>query len=1044
MSVKKQRTSPTGANVKTSARLAPLSYVFGVVILTLGIAWLISLMTNVDSVVMEMLKNVLIGLSGRLYFVLPLLFIWLGTALFLHAYHRVSARNILLAFCLYLAASAMISMVTFVTGKGNLMEYAYTYNRQRLVSSPGSITAYMQRLFTWGSAGSMQLCGGGALSVLFAYPAFKLFGVIGGIIFLGVLLIVLFLALTRINVIDTIRTLSDRMEKRRIKRAQRQTSGETKKKEQKQERQQTLPYEELRRGQQVQIETTCEQTQIPDDYDRGLNNAGSANGYAQTGIMQEADTFSQTDAFAQQSAYPQDTPAPYEGYVEAPQQPYPVQPAYYQPPEASYGQQMQDGFYPVNNGDALYDERFVLHPERPSGNVSNTTETYDQPPRASTVQSSVNKRETVPVAPVAERPAAAVSRTTQTQKTAAMPVRPAPEKAAPFAEAVLPKDDEDVPPWEDELPQQKNEPIVKETKPEQTTSDWKTQLQKKKEELDRQARTEDAPAKLPPSAKPLLDRAPKQVFTDPVVELTGERVPISPIADGADKRDARMDGTPRPPTIRQMEMPMLVAYTPPSINLLGQGKAWSDRPDTTQEDQQRAQQIERTLTTFNITSQVREITHGPAITRFALKLAEGIKVKQVISVLDNIALDMASDRVRVEAPIPGTTYIGIEVPNSKVSSVMLREVLDSEEMRKNTSPLVVALGKDIAGKPILCDLSKMPHLLIAGATGSGKSVCINSIVCSLLYRASPTQVRLIMVDPKQVELQVYNGIPHLLVPVVSDPKKASSALNWVVQEMFERYGKFSAKSVRNLEGYNRKMAGTEEELPNIVVIIDEMADLMDACRKDVEESVRRLAALARAAGIYMVLATQRPSVDVITGVIKNNIPSRIAFTVSSGVDSRTIIDINGAEKLMGKGDMLYQPTGAAKPTRVQGCYVSDEEVMSITDYIRQRYQADYNPNIQEHMEQQQEAAEDPMDDDGGVEPTDTQFDDLLKEAIRMAVEDGQSSISMLQRRLRVGYARAGRLIDEMTKRGIITESEGSKPRKTKITREQYMEMMRDD
>lgn len=1042
MSVKKQRSSQTGANVKTSARLAPLSYVFGVVILTLGIAWLISLMTNVGSVVMGMLKNVLIGLSGRLYFALPLLFIWLGTALFLHAYHRVSARNILLAFCLYLAASAMITMVTFVTGKGNLMEYAYTYNQQRLVASPGSIAAYMQRLFTWGSDGAMQLCGGGALSILFAYPAFKLFGVIGGIIFLGVLLIVLFLALTRINVIDSIRTLSDRMEKRRIRRAQKQTGGEQKKKEQNQERQQTLPYEELRRGQQVQIETTYEQTPAASDYDRGLNTADTANGYAQTGVMQEADPYSQPDAFSQQSAYAQEAPAPYEGYVEAPQQPYPAQPTYYQPPEATFHQQMQDGFYPVNNGDALYDERFVLHPERSPGNASNAPEVYEQQPHASTVQSNVNKRETATPPPAAERPAAA-NRTPQTQK-AAVPVHQAPEKAVPFTEAVQPKDDADIPPWEDEPPKHKNETISQGTKPEQTASDWKAQLQKKKEELDRQARTEDAPAKLPQSAKPLTDRAPKQVFTDPAVELTGERVPISPGADGADKRDARMDGTPRPPTIRQMEMPMLVAYTPPSINLLGQGKAWSDRPDTTQEDQQRAQQIERTLATFNITSQVREITHGPAITRFALKLAEGVKVKQVISVLDNIALDMASDRVRVEAPIPGTTFIGIEVPNSKVSSVMLREVLDSEEMRKNTSPLVVALGKDIAGKPILCDLSKMPHLLIAGATGSGKSVCINSIVCSLLYRASPTQVRLIMVDPKQVELQVYNGIPHLLVPVVSDPKKASSALNWVVQEMFERYGKFSAKNVRNLEGYNRKMAGTDEELPNIVVIIDEMADLMDACRKDVEESVRRLAALARAAGIYMVLATQRPSVDVITGVIKNNIPSRIAFTVSSGVDSRTIIDINGAEKLMGKGDMLYQPTGAAKPTRVQGCYVSDEEVMSITDYIRQRYQADYNPNIQEHMEQQQEAAEDPMDDDGGVEPTDTQFDDLLKEAIRMAVEDGQSSISMLQRRLRVGYARAGRLIDEMTKRGIITESEGSKPRKTKITHEQYMEMMRDD
>ncbi len=364
-------------------------------------------------------------------------------------------------------------------------------------------------------------------------------------------------------------------------------------------------------------------------------------------------------------------------------------------------------------------------------------------------------------------------------------------------------------------------------------------------------------------------------------------------------------------------------------------------------------------------------------------------------------------------------------------------------MHAARNPLVVALGKDIAGKPILCDLSRMPHLLIAGATGSGKSVCINSIVCSLLYRASPEDVRLIMVDPKQVELQVYNGIPHLLIPVISDPKKASSALNWVVNEMFDRYGKFSSMSVRNLDGYNKKV-GKDKKLPNIVVIIDEMADLMEVCRKDVEESVRRLAALARAAGIYMVLATQRPSVDVITGVIKNNIPSRIAFTVSSGVDSRTIIDVNGAEKLMGKGDMLYQPTGASKPTRLQGCFVSDEEVARITENIVTRYQADYNLDIQSQMDEAQDSAGKGSGDEAAAESMEGEFNDLLSNAIRMAVEDGQTSISMLQRRLRIGYARAGRLVDEMTKRGIVSESEGSKPRKVLISREQFLEWLKEN
>jgi len=302
----------------------------------------------------------------------------------------------------------------------------------------------------------------------------------------------------------------------------------------------------------------------------------------------------------------------------------------------------------------------------------------------------------------------------------------------------------------------------------------------------------------------------------------------------------------------------------------------------------------------------------------------------------NIGLTLGTNHIRMESPIQGTSYIGIELPNEKVTTVSLREVLESPEMKNNSNPLLVALGKDIAGTPVLCDLSKMIHTLIAGATGSGKSVCINSIVCSLLYRATPEQVRMIMIDPKQVELQVYNGIPHLLTPVVCDPKKAAAALNWVVNEMFERYNIFSANKVRNLTTYNKIKAGTGEVMPNIVVIIDEMADLMEVCRKEVEESIRRLAALARAAGIFLVLATQRPSVDVISGVIRNNIPSRIAFAVSSGTDSRTILDSIGAEKLVGRGDMLFKPAGS-EPRRVQGCFVKDEEVEAITEFVRRQY-----------------------------------------------------------------------------------------------------------
>ena len=489
-----------------------------------------------------------------------------------------------------------------------------------------------------------------------------------------------------------------------------------------------------------------------------------------------------------------------------------------------------------------------------------------------------------------------------------------------------------------------------------------------------------------------------------------------------------------------MDMPL--QYQAPPIRLLSESRH-VPQADAAQEDERRAQIIESTLGSFGVEAGVKQIMHGPSITRFAIQIAPGVKVSRVTNTADNLALELKTKHVRVEAPIQGTSYIGIEVPNALVSTVALREVLDSPEMRGNPSPLLVALGKDIAGAPVLCDLSKMPHLLIAGATGSGKSVCINSIVCSLLYRTSPEQVRLIMIDPKQVELSVYNSIPHLLVPVVSDPKKAAGALAWVVQEMLERYGKFSAQGVRNLAGYNKANRGTDKALPNIVVIIDEMADLMEVCRKDVEESIRRLAALARAAGIYMVLATQRPSVDVITGVIKNNIPSRIAFAVSSGTDSRTIIDINGAEKLMGKGDMLYKPAGTS-PLRVQGCLVTDEEVNAVTDYIARRYQTDYDPNIIEHLDTAGRERSEADDASSPDEEGEGELDDLLRQAIEMAVEDGQSSTSMLQRRLRVGYARAGRLIDEMEKRGVVSHSEGSKPRKTLITREQYYELFGDE
>ena len=463
---------------------------------------------------------------------------------------------------------------------------------------------------------------------------------------------------------------------------------------------------------------------------------------------------------------------------------------------------------------------------------------------------------------------------------------------------------------------------------------------------------------------------------------------------------------------------------------------------TAEEDEARSRRLEQTLASFNVQARVVHVTHGPAISRFELELATGTKVGKVAGLEKDIAYGMEATSVRIEAPIPGKSLVGVEVPNRKVATVTLREVLESPQMQNAKSLLTVALGKDIAGTPVICDLAKMPHLLIAGATGSGKSVCVNAIINSLLYRAGPEEVRLILIDPKVVELQCYNGIPHLLIPVVNDPHKASAALAWAVAEMMERYDRFAERKVRNLDGYNASLEEGEKPMPRIVVIIDELADLMMVCKKDVEEYICRLTQLARAAGIHLIVATQRPSVEVVTGLIKANIPSRIAFKTASYIDSRTILDRNGSEQLLGYGDMLYLPTGAFSPLRVQGCFLSDEEVNRIATHVREANPSTYDPDILDKLEQLSSSGQEGPSADmiGGATETGPMDTGLFEQAVEYAIQDGQISTSTLQRRLKIGYARAGRLTDEMEERGIVSAKDGSKPRKCLITREQWEEM----
>lgn len=451
-----------------------------------------------------------------------------------------------------------------------------------------------------------------------------------------------------------------------------------------------------------------------------------------------------------------------------------------------------------------------------------------------------------------------------------------------------------------------------------------------------------------------------------------------------------------------------------------------------------ATKLQKTLYSFGVSARVENVSVGPAITRYELKPAEGVRVSKIAKLADDIALNLAAESIRIEAPIPGKQAVGIEIPNKEKEIVHLRDIIETPEFQGANSKLSMALGRDVAGEAVVADIAKMPHVLIAGSTGSGKSVCINTLITSIIYKSKPSEVKMVMVDPKVVELSVYNEIPHLLIPVVTDPRKAAGALAWAVQEMENRYKMFASKGVRDLKGYNEALESeaSEGKMPQIVIIIDELADLMMVAAKEVEDSICRLAQKARAAGMHLVIATQRPSVDVITGIIKANVPSRIAFAVSSQIDSRTILDMAGAEKLLGKGDMLFYPIGASKPTRVQGAFVSDKEVEKIVDFLKSNGGVTYNEDIIESIENANKS--DKQKDMENDEEDDT--DPFLNDAINSVIEIGQASTSFIQRRFKVGYARAGRIIDQMEARGIISGYEGSKPRKVLITKERWQEL----
>lgn len=955
--------------------------VLGILLIAIGALSLISIVGGIKGAVFTIIRQVMQGLGGALCIGIPLFLIWGGALAAFSARRKAPLRAYVLLSLLFFCVMGIFNLLSQV-GTFSMMEYTIAYNQK--ITPPITDPKGYWPMITAG----YQICStsgafGGALGMIIAWPLWTFTGVVPGVVILSGISLVCVLFFSKFDVLGWLKhyreTSDQRMEAREQKRAQHAYEKQLRA----QESGDTQPESQRTAGGNAAV------ADIPPVASQPIS---MPQGYP---------------AFAGIPAWPQGAPA-------------------------VNSQQMVFPNMATAPAAPLYDEMII--PEMPDGATtpkwklkktpaSRTEPSQGEPPAPKPVQTArtgdrdmdralrkmeENRRQKEELnhrinnAENGEQPETAYSVDEARLKAAARKARPQSGER------------DQIPGTGETLTSQTPRTLS----PEQIAYANQTAAYRSPEP---QPEHRDTPKARDPYA---AYKKPVQT-EDMLLPMSGQRL---------DTPDLKISQKPQSAP-EKAEDRKVKPYPYPMIELLN--LQTQTLPDTRDLDRANAAKLEQTLESFGIPAQVQRVTHGPAVTRFELGLiSSGINVKRIMNIADNIALDMAANGgVRIEVPIPGTNLFGVEVPNKEIISVSLAEVLTSPEMTNAKSPLSVALGKDIAGRPVICDLAKMPHLLIAGQTGSGKSVCINSIINSLLYRSTPDEVRMIMIDPKVVELQGYNRVPHLLIPVVSDPHKASGALAWAVQEMLDRYHKMQSKGVREITAYNAKVKGDEPKLPRIVIIIDELSDLMIACKKEVEESIIRLAQLARAAGIHVVVATQRPTVNVITGLIKANIPSRIAFAVASSIDSRTILDMNGAEKLLGRGDMFYYPTGAKAPMRVQGCFVSDQEISNVADYIGKNSEPDYDESINEIMESQ--GAEDAPDDADSAD--DGELDDRLQEAIEMVLTDGQASISMLQRRMKIGYARAGRLIDDMAARGIVSKSAGSKPREILITYEQYLQ-----
>ena len=1028
MAQKNQQKGQKGQRVQSySTERMVILLSIGVLLAALGILIFLANALGLTGDVFDGLRALSGGLCGALGIVLAVIPVWGGVLMVISTQRQPPLRAFLLG-CLMLVLLCTAATLLSYTSDGLHLLAAF---QARLAAGrqPDSLPGYLSNAYNFGSAYN---AGGGLLGMLLAWPLWQGLGAIGGAIVAILVLIVVFLFLIRLDVRGLLARSRGRREERHARLQQ----------EQQQFNQQQLAWQQ-------------EQARIHQEQQR----------QRQEQMRQQQAAWQQANAQPVQPAYDPSMPpaAPIVRQVQTGRRAQPAPTMGFQPTPEELGM-TPDPMHTTAPQPAAEEA-----PRRKRGGVFNRSQEAD--PKAVPRRKGLFSRDTAPQQPVLDEPEELYTpepeiftpapdfRTTAAMHQAPNPaVRQATGPTAPLRQAtgpVQPVMTRQTGPMPPVAPAAQAAPAA-EPAAEQAANPnsflARLRAARKAEGLEVPEET-PAPAEstTPPRPK-ARTAAPDRSWEDTPPwedspDAADPAAPLRPVVTqhkpeggyepelNLKPRRSGSDMSSGPIIERAVETP----YVYPTMNLLK--NPVPQQGVSPEEDAYRAGQLEDTLQSFNIPAKVQQVTHGPVISRFELSIAAGIKVSKVVDLERNIAMTMEAQSVRIEAPIPGKPLVGVEIPNRQRGLVTLREVLESAEMRGSTKPLEVALGRDIAGTPIVCDLSKMPHLLIAGATGSGKSVCINTIICSLLYRCSPKDVRLIMIDPKVVELQCYNSMPHLLIPVVSDPHKASGALAWAVGEMMNRYNIFKDLNVRNIDGYNEQLPAGEEKMPRIVIIIDELADLMMTCKRDVEERINRLTQLARAAGIHLIVATQRPSVDVITGLIKANIPARIAFKVTSNADSRTILGYGGAEHLLGLGDMLYAPPGAFGPTRVQGCFLSDGEVNRITDFIREHCPVEYDQTVLEELERLQSESGDeytvemPTGDENPASDA-----NLLTQCIEMAVNDRQVSTSLIQRRLRLGYARAGRLVDEMEKRGIVGPKDGARPRMCLISREEFEAM----